>query len=51
MSFEQALELEGVIQTVLPGTMFRVRMEMPPCDLPKVRIVYRLRQAPVVFLS
>jgi translation initiation factor IF-1 len=27
MSTEQSIELEGTIQTVLPGTMFRVRLD------------------------
>ena len=27
MSVEQALELEGVVKTVLPGTMFRVMLD------------------------
>lgn len=27
MSVEQAIELEGVVKTVLPGTMFRVTLD------------------------
>jgi translation initiation factor IF-1 len=27
MSVEQAIELEGIVKTVLPGTMFRVTLD------------------------
>ena len=58
MGNEEPIQLEGTIGTVLPGTMFRVkldnqhevltvgdrvRLEMSPYDLTKARITYRLR--------
>jgi translation initiation factor IF-1 len=39
MEAEKAVEIEGTIRSVLPGTMFRVELSRPSGSVPHARLV------------
>ena len=41
MAKEELLEMQGVVNDVLPDTRFRVTLELSPYDLSKGRITFR----------